>query len=315
MIATLNGTVNPELIYVVSSHYDSVAAGPGADDDSTGTAALLETARLLAGHPQPATIIFASFTGEEAGLLGSREFVRRAVADKKQVVGALNNDMVGWANDYRLDNTIRYSNPGIRDVQHAAAMQFTSLITYDALYYKGTDAASYYEAYGDIVGGIGSYPVLGNPHYHQPHDFLETINHQLVTEVAKTTVATLMLLASSPSRLTGADRRAFRRRNGDSVVEAERRKGRHRLRRRIRPARQARGATNEGRQVCGDALERAGRDYRFREGDQLEGSRRMGLGTGRPEMIRVGIRDRWSVSIPFLPRRAETSRGLRIPDP
>src|SRR5204862_5102445 len=86
-------------------------------------------------------------------------------------------------------------------VQHAAAMQFTSLITYDALYYKSTDAAAYYEAYGDIVGGIGSYPVLGNPHYHQSHDLLETINHQLVTEVAKTTAATLMLLASSPSRL------------------------------------------------------------------------------------------------------------------
>ena len=79
-------------------------------------------------------------------------------------------------------------------------MQFTNLITYDALYYKSTDAAAYYEAYGDIVGGIGSYPVLGNPHYHQSHDLLETINHQLVTEVAKTTAATLMLLASSPSR-------------------------------------------------------------------------------------------------------------------
>jgi Tol biopolymer transport system component len=201
VIATLKGTVNPELVYVVSSHYDSVAVGPGADDDSSGTAALLETARLLANHPQPATIVFASFTGEEAGLLGSREFVRRAVEDKVHVVGALNNDMIGWANDYRLDNTIRYSNPGIRDVQHAAAMQFSKLITYDALYYKSTDAAAFYEAYGDIVGGIGSYPVLGNPHYHQPHDLLEGINHQLVTEVAKTTAATLMLLASSPSRL------------------------------------------------------------------------------------------------------------------
>jgi Tol biopolymer transport system component len=201
VIAALKGTVNPELVYVVSSHYDSVGVGPGADDDSSGTAALLETARLLASHPQPATIVFASFTGEEAGLLGSREFVRRAVADKVNVIGALNNDMVGWANDYRLDNTIRYSNPGIRDVQHAAAMQFSKLITYDALYYKSTDAAAYYEAYGDIVGGIGSYPVLGNPHYHQPHDLLEDINHQLVTEVAKTTTATLMLLASSPSRI------------------------------------------------------------------------------------------------------------------
>jgi hypothetical protein len=109
--------------------------------------------------------------------------------------------MIGWANDHRLDNTIRYSNPGIRDVQHAAAMQFSRLITYDAVYYKNTDAAAYYEAFGDIVGGIGSYPVLGNPHYHQPHDLLDTINHQLVTEVARTTAATLMLLASSPSRL------------------------------------------------------------------------------------------------------------------
>lgn len=201
VMAALKGTTNPELVYVVSSHYDSVAAGPGADDDSSGTAALLETARILANHPQPATIVFASFTGEEAGLLGSREFVRRAVADKMHIAGALNNDMIGWANDYRLDNTIRYSNPGIRDVQHAAAMQFSKLITYDALYYKSTDAAAYYEAYGDIVGGIGSYPVLGNPHYHQSHDLLEGINHQLVTEVSKTTAATLMLLASSPSRL------------------------------------------------------------------------------------------------------------------
>jgi hypothetical protein len=108
--------------------------------------------------------------------------------------------MIGFANDQRLDNTIRYSNDGIRDIQHAAAFLFTDLITYDAKYYKSTDAAAYYDAYGDIVGGIGSYPILGNPHYHQTHDVLETINHQLVAEVAKTTVATLMKLASTPSR-------------------------------------------------------------------------------------------------------------------
>jgi peptidase M28-like protein/WD40 repeat protein len=203
VVATLKGTTNPELVYVVSSHFDSRAEGPGADDDASGTAALLEAARVLAKHPQPATIVFASFTGEEAGLLGSREFVRRAVMDSVHLVGALNNDMVGFANDQRLDNTIRYSNPGIRDIQHGAAIQFTRLITYDALYYKSTDAAAYYEAYGDIVGGIGSYPVLSNPHYHEPHDVLETINHDLVTETSKTTVATLMLLASSPSRLAG----------------------------------------------------------------------------------------------------------------
>jgi Tol biopolymer transport system component len=201
VLATLPGTVNPELVYVVSSHYDSVEDGPGADDNSSGTAALLEAARILADHPMPATIIFAAFTGEEAGLLGSREFVRQAQEGGMKIVGALNNDMLGFANDSHLDNTIRYSNPGIRDIQHAAAFLFSDMVTYDALYYKFTDAHAYYEAYGDIVGGIGSYPVLGNPFYHQWNDNLETINHQLVTEVAKTTAATLMLLASSPSRI------------------------------------------------------------------------------------------------------------------
>ena len=44
----------------------------------------------------------------------------------------------------------------IRDIQHGAAIHFTNLITYDALYYKGTDAAAYYEAFGDIVGGSTS---------------------------------------------------------------------------------------------------------------------------------------------------------------
>jgi hypothetical protein len=202
VVATLKGTVNPELIYVISSHYDSVEAGPGADDDSSGTAALLEAARMLAGHPLPATVIFASMTGEEAGLLGSREFVRRAVEDKLHIVGALNNDMIGWMNDGRMDNTIRYSNPGIRDIQHGAAMEFTKLITFDALYWKGTDAMSFYDVYGDVIGGIGSYPVLGSPYYHQSTDLLENENHQLITETCKTTVATIMLLASSPSRLT-----------------------------------------------------------------------------------------------------------------
>ncbi|HEX2166297.1 MAG TPA: M20/M25/M40 family metallo-hydrolase [Longimicrobiales bacterium] len=201
VIAALPGTVHPDVLYTVSSHFDSVERGPGSDDNTSGTSALLEAARVLSTRPQAATIHFAFFTGEEAGLLGSREYVRRAVENQDLLVGALNNDMVGYANDQRLDNTIRYSNAGIRDIQHGAAILFTDLITYDAKYYKSTDAHAYYDAYGDIVGGIGSYPILGNPHYHQTHDILETINHQLVAEVSKTTVATLIQLASSPSRV------------------------------------------------------------------------------------------------------------------
>jgi hypothetical protein len=205
IVATLRGRVSPDVVYVVSSHFDSVEDGPGADDNTSGTSALLDVARVLARRPQAATIKLAWFTGEEAGLLGSREFVRRAVANNERIAGALNNDMIGWANDERLDNTIRYSNAGIRDLQHAAAFLFTDLITYDAKYYRNTDAHAYYETYGDIVGGIGSYPILGNPHYHQSHDILETINHRLVAEVSKTTAASIMLLASSPARSSGLE--------------------------------------------------------------------------------------------------------------
>ena len=203
---------------MVSSHYDSVAIGPGADDDTSGTAALLETARILARHPQPATIVFASFTGEEAGLLGSREFVRRAVADKVKIVGALNNDMIGWANDHRLDNTIRYSNPGIRDIQHGAAMQFSNLITYDALYYKSTDAARLlrglrrHRRRHRLLSGAGQ-PALPPV----ARSAREASTTSSITEVAKTTAATLMLLASSPSRIDGPEGRQLPERHRGTV--------------------------------------------------------------------------------------------------
>jgi Tol biopolymer transport system component len=213
VIARLPGTTHPDLVYVVGSHFDSVEDGPGADDDTSGTAVLLETARVLKDRPRAATVLFVFYTGEESGLRGSREFTRRALADGMQVVGALNNDMIGYANDHRHDNTIRYSNDGIRDLQHAAAFLFTELITYDARYYKGTDAHALFDAFGDVIGGIGSYPVLASPHYHQPHDVLEIINHELMRETAKTNVATVMLLASSPARLKGLE--AMRR--GDGV--------------------------------------------------------------------------------------------------
>jgi hypothetical protein len=201
VVATLRGTSNPELEYVVGAHFDSVEDGPGSDDNGSGATMLLESARVLARRPQRATIKFVWFTGEEAGLRGSREFARRAVEAREQVRGALNNDMFGWMNDNRYDNTIRYSNAGLRDVQHAAAFLFSDLITYDARYFKFTDAHALYDAFGDVIAGIGSYPILANPHYHQPHDVLETVNQRLVAEVAKTTIASLMLMASSPSKL------------------------------------------------------------------------------------------------------------------
>ncbi|MEX0663064.1 MAG: M28 family peptidase [Balneolaceae bacterium] len=210
VIARLEGTTHPEVVYILSSHFDSVQQSPGADDNSSGTAVLLEAARVLANNPQPATIIFASLTGEESGLLGAREFVRVAAEQELEAAGVVNNDMMGWTRSHRLDNTIRFSNYGIRDVQHSGAVLFTDLITYDSRYYRFTDAHVFFDAYGDVLGGIGSYPILGNPNYHQTTDRLETINHRLVQEVSRSTTATLMMLANAPSKVSGIKVNAHR---------------------------------------------------------------------------------------------------------
>ena len=203
VVARLPGTASPDQVYVVSSHFDTVEEGPGADDNGAGTTSLLEAARVLAGHPQPATIVFAFVSGEEIGDTGSREFVRRARQDSIHVVGNLNNDTFGWSHDQRLNAAIRYSNVGIRDLQHAAAIEFTSLITYDAVRFQSSDGLSFYQAWGDIVGGIGSYPMLASPHYHEPHDITENVDYDLVAEVCRTTVASVMLMASSPAPVHG----------------------------------------------------------------------------------------------------------------
>ncbi len=195
VVATLKGTRYPDKIHVMSAHFDSVERTAGSDDDGAGTTALLEAARVLAGHPQPATIKFAFLTGEEAGSLGAREFVRRAKEAGDQIAGVLNNDMGGWMEDGRLDDTIRYASDYLRDVEHAAAIQFSKLITYDARYYRGTDAGTFYEGYGAIVAGIGGYPILASPHYHETHDVLETISPHIIAEIARVSVASIMLMA------------------------------------------------------------------------------------------------------------------------
>ena len=286
VLATLKGTVNPELIYVVSSHYDSVAIGPGADDDSSGTAALLETARIMAA---------ASAAGDDRlrlvhrrGSGPARQPRVRAPGRRRASCRSSARSTTTWsAGPTTTGSTTRSATRTRASATSStrAAMQFSNLITYDALYYKSTDAAAYYEAFGDIVGGIGSYPVLGSPHYHQSHDVLENMNHQLVTEVAKTTAATLMLLASSPSRLTDlkADAEGLHR---HGVVEAQPGERRDRLPRVVRPAVQTgRAADARERTERGSVQRGAGNRHRG-QGGERQGPRGLGLGARDGEIAR-----------------------------
>lgn len=106
VVAELRGTERPEDIYIVSSHYDTTTfAGerPGGDDNASGTAGVLEAARVLSQYDSAATLRFIAFNAEEDWMLGSQEYVDTVVvAGKENVVGVLNLDMIlrpGWDSD------------------------------------------------------------------------------------------------------------------------------------------------------------------------------------------------------------------------
>ena len=103
VVAIQRGTERPDQVVIVTGHIDSrvtdvmnaTADAPGANDDGSGVAAVLEAARILSRHRFPATIVYAPLSGEEQGLVGGRILADYARAQGWQVVANLNNDIIG----------------------------------------------------------------------------------------------------------------------------------------------------------------------------------------------------------------------------
>ena len=102
-IATLQGTASPQRFYVVTGHLDSRVTdllnftddAPGADDDGSGVACVLELARLFATRQFPGTIVFAAVSGEEEGLFGSSFMAQQMKSADNDVQGMFSNDIIG----------------------------------------------------------------------------------------------------------------------------------------------------------------------------------------------------------------------------
>ena len=94
VIGTKNGT-NTDQIVIIGAHYDTVDNTPGADDNGTGIAALLELARILGKHTFVKTLILVAFDMEEIGLLGSRAIIEK-LPENAVVEGALIFDTMGY---------------------------------------------------------------------------------------------------------------------------------------------------------------------------------------------------------------------------
>lgn len=116
VVATLPGS-QPESrdrIYVVSGHYDSrvtdvansTADAPGANDDASGVAAVMEMARVMSKREWDATLVFIAVAGEEQGLLGSTHWAKMAKEKNWNIAGMITNDIIGssHAEDGQVDN-------------------------------------------------------------------------------------------------------------------------------------------------------------------------------------------------------------------
>ncbi|SDG59017.1 Peptidase family M28 [Pedobacter terrae] len=116
-VAILKGTdTNDNRVYVVSGHLDSrvtdvmnrTSNAPGANDDGSGVAGVIEAARIMSQYQFPATIVFVAVSGEEQSLLGSGFMASTAKREKWNVDAMLNNDMIGSNNSSEtqiIDNT------------------------------------------------------------------------------------------------------------------------------------------------------------------------------------------------------------------
>jgi Zn-dependent M28 family amino/carboxypeptidase len=126
VVATLRGSdpASADRVYVVGAHYDSrvtdvlnaTADAPGANDDGSGTAAVIELARVLAKVDSEATIVFVAFAGEEQGLYGSDHFAGLAEQNGWNIQGVLNMDIIGspvGGNGEREPFTVRLFSEGV----------------------------------------------------------------------------------------------------------------------------------------------------------------------------------------------------------
>jgi len=126
VVATLKGTdPNDKRIFLISGHLDSrrsnemdsIGVAPGANDDGSGTVAVMECARVMSKHSFPATIIFVTVSGEEQGLLGAYFMAAKAKKENWKIEAVLNNDIMGSNNSNEtniVDNTrIRVFSEGL----------------------------------------------------------------------------------------------------------------------------------------------------------------------------------------------------------
>ena len=203
--AIQTGTDYPEQQFIICAHYDDVpfsSLAPGADDNASGCAAVLETARILSQYPTPYTVIYALWDEEEIGLVGSANYAQQAFQSGTNIRGVINLEMFGW--DGNDDGLIDIHTQSIGN-----SVELANLVNYlenqyqiglsPVIYNPGTSASDHSSfwnyGYGAIVFSEAFYGGDMNPSYHTANDRISHFNLGYFFALSQLAVATISQLA------------------------------------------------------------------------------------------------------------------------
>nr|MBI3614878.1 M20/M25/M40 family metallo-hydrolase [Nitrospirota bacterium] len=188
-----------ERALVIGAHRDHFGrqAGllfPGADDNASGTAVLLEVAKAFAesGLAPKRTILFVSFSGEEQGLFGSRLYVGKPSLPLSQTVAMLNVDHAGIGNGRLTVGLTDISKEGATEASKIAGVaEWLDLYGF----FPGGDHVPFKEAGVPTATIVSAGP---HPHFHQPSDTADTVKPEILEKAARYLCALAWQLANAP---------------------------------------------------------------------------------------------------------------------
>ncbi len=200
------GMVYPDSILFITAHYDATAGqpyspepvAPGADDNGSGTACVLECARILSLYNFEKTIRFVAFAGEEQGLIGSFDYVQNLVNQQAHVVGSFNYDMISFAGSGNppfglsilMDNNPTSQAMAAKIAE--AAYTFTpGALSPNIILAPGSASSDHYPFWQ--VGWAATFSIQGAayPYYHTIYDLLENNQMAFAADVTRAAIAAL----------------------------------------------------------------------------------------------------------------------------
>ena len=227
IVATLSATDLAASPLVIAAHYDTVARSPGADDNASGLAVMLEAARCLLATPLRRPIRFIAFCLEESDLLGSRAYAAQLRAESQTLWGAIVLECLGFASteegSQQAPRGLPIAIPTIGDflgivgndasaglvrvIEGAAKRRVPNLKTLSLVVpgqgelfpdTRRSDHAAFW-AHGYPAVMLTDTANFRNPHYHQPTDTLDTIDLEFMGCVTDLLVAAAQDVAASDS--------------------------------------------------------------------------------------------------------------------